>query len=532
MSKTRVLVPALVCAATAAVVAGSIGAAADSGYPRVTASTDVTQNNKSPVRDMAIAAVAVDPNNASHIAVVGGDWRAGSCYLYVSTDGGATFAVGKRSPVPAQFDTCTPNGGTNAWAVAFDKAGNILVVTMAANRPGTTAANGSVLLMKTSDNGNNWSSTFVKDNRQVNPPEGAGQVQLAVDNTRNRIYVGWQERGVNVTGYSGQQRRAEVAVSTDGGNSFSQPVDVEGDPSSTLSVGGPNMSLTPDGTLWVFYSQSAASTGSSAVFSSQKPLLRMAKTTDGGQTFTQVGSIGSSIPVNFGFPSFAAAPYGQNGTALVLIYEGLAQGTAGTQYQLRDIYTQSSTDGGQTWGQQTRVTDDNLITDLGNKYVPGITAAPNGRFDAAWVDMRDDNGNLLSNIYSASSNDGGSTWSKNIKVSDQPSNLHYGQFANESDIRSNLGIASNNYAANIVWDSTQNASPSKDVQDIYFGAVQMAPVPASTGTTILYIIAAVAGGLVFAAIVLVIAGMIVRRRRSGTGAPPRAGTPTAGTTAS
>lgn len=531
MRKSRVLVPALVCAATAAVVGGSVGAAADSGYPRVSSSIDVTQNNKSPVRDEAIAAVAVDPNNANHIAVVGGDWRTGVCNLYVSTDGGASFAVGKRSPVPPQFDTCTPNGGTNAWAVAFDKAGNILVVTMAANRPGTTAANGSVLLMKTSDNGNTWSSTFVKDNRQLNPPEGAGQVQLAVDTARNRIYVGWQERGVNVTGYKGQQRRAEVAVSTDGGSSFSQPVDVEGDPASTLSVGGPNMSLAPDGTLWVFYSQSTAATGSAAVFTSQTALLRVAKSTDGGQTFTQVGPIGSSIPVNFGFASFAAAPYGQNGTALVLVYEGLAQGTAGTQYQLRDIYSQNSTDGGQTWGQQTRVTDDNILSDLGNKYVPGVTAAPNGRFDTAWVDMRDDNGNLLSNIYYASSTDGGSTWSKNIKVSDQPSNLHYGQFANESDIRSNVNLASNNYAANIVWDSTQNASPSKDVQDIYYGAVQQAAIPASTGTTILYIIAAVAGGLVVAAIILVIAGVIVRRRRSGAGTPPRA-TPTAGTTAS
>lgn len=527
MRKTRVLVPALVAAATAAVVGGSSGAAADSGYPRVTASTDVTQNNKSPVRDMAIASVAVDPNDPNRIAVVGGDWRAGSCFLYVSTDGGATFAVGKRSPVPAQFDTCAPNGGTNAWAVAFDKSGNILVVTMAANRPGTTAANGSVLLMKTSDNGNTWSSTFVKDNRQVNPPQGAGQVQLAVDTTRNRVYVGWQERNVPVTGYGspGTQRRAEVAVSTDGGSSFSAPVDVEGDPSSTLSVGGPNMSLTPDGTLWVFYSQSAAPKGSAAVFSAQTPQLRLAKTTDGGSSFTQVGPIGSSIPVNFGFPTFAAASYGQKGTALVLMYETIAAGTAGTQYQLRDIYATNSTDGGQTWSQQTRVTDDNLLTDLGNKFVPGVTAAPNGRFDAAWVDMRNDNGNLLSNIYYASSSDGGATWSKNIKVSDQPSNLHYGQFANNSDVRSNTNLASNNYAANIVWDSTQNATPTKDVQDIYFGGVQQAAIPASNGTTILYIIAAVAGGLVFAAIVLVVAGVIVRRRRSGIGTPPMAGTP-------
>ncbi|HEX6538794.1 MAG TPA: sialidase family protein [Candidatus Dormibacteraeota bacterium] len=528
MRKSRLLGPALVTVAAAAVFGGSTGAAADSGFPRATANTDVAQNNKSSVRDMAIANVAVDPNDARHIAVVGGDWRLGTCNLYVSTDGGTTFSVGKRSPLPAQFDTCTPNGGTNAWGIAFDKSGNILVALMAANRPSTISISGSIVLAKTSDNGNTWQTTIVKDNRQTTPPQGAGQIQLAVDNARNRIYVGWQQRGVTVSGYSGTQRRAEVAVSTDGGASFGQPVDVEGDPASTLSVGGPSMSVGPDGTLWVFYSQSSAPKGSATVFSSQKPGLKVADSSDGGSTFTQAGTILATAPAFFGFPNLAAGAY-KGGTALVLVYEAIAQGAAGSQYQLRDIWSQNSTDGGSTWSTPTRVTDDDIGTDLGNKFVPGIAAAPNGRFDAAWIDFRDDNGNLLSNTYYASSSDGGTTWSKNVKVSDAPSNRHYGQFANYSDVRSNVNIASNNYAANIVWDDSRQASPSADLQDIYFGAVQQAAIPESTSTTVLYIIAAVAGGLVAASLILVGAGLLIRRRRSGgrpTAAPPMAGTPT------
>lgn len=520
---------------TTAAVFGATGAAADSGFPRATVNTDVSQNNKSPVRDMATANVAVDPNDARHIAVVGGDWRLGSCNLYVSTDGGATFAVGKRSPLPAQFDTCTPNGGTNAWGIGFDKSGNILVALLAANRPSTDASSGSIVLSRTSDNGTTWQSTLVKDNRQTTPPQGAAQVQLVIDQARNRVYVGWQGRNIPAPGYvpafgaPGTQRRPEVAVSTDDGASFGQPVDVAGDPASTLGLGnGPNLALGPDGTVYAFYATSGAGKASPAVYTSQKPGMFVAKSTDGGATFSKAGTIATTIPTFFGFPAIAAAPYAHGGTALVVVYEAIASGSAGSQYQLRDIWSQNSTDGGSTWNAPLRVTDDDIGTDLGNKFVPGISSAPNGRFDAAWIDFRDDNGNLLTNTYYASSSDGGATWSKNVKVSDVRSDRHYGQFANNSDVRSNVNLASNNYAASIVWDDSRQASPSQDIQDIYYGAVQQAAIPESTSTVVLWVIAAVAGGLVAASLILVGAGLMVRRRRGGgrpTAAPPMAGTP-------
>lgn len=525
----QLLVPAVMLA-TMAVVGGSVRAAADSGYPRVTANTNVAKNAKSPVRDLQTANIAVDPSDPNHIAVVGGDWRAGSCFLYVSTDGGATFAVGKQSPLPPQFDTCTPNGATNPWGIGFDKAGNILVAMLVASRPSTASSSGSVILAKTTDNGNTWSSTFVKDDRQTNPPLGVAQVFLVSDIKNNRIYVGFQQRGVPVAGYldrfGAAQRRAEVAVSTDDGASFSTPVDIEGDPSSTLSIGGPIPALGPDGALYAFYAQSAAGTGSSSVFTNQTPALMVAKSTDGGHTFTSTPIMPvSQQPQFFGFANFTVAPY-HGGTAMVLVFEALAQSGAAAQNQVRDIYTINSTDGGSTWGSPTRVTDDDINTDLASKFTPGISAAPNGRIDAAWIDFRNDNGNLLSDTYYASSTDGGATWSKNVKLSDAPSNRHYGQWANYSDMRSDINMVSNNYAAYVVWDDSRNASPSADIMDTYFGSVQQAAVPASTGTTILYIVIAVAGGLVLAALILVVVGVVLRSRRAAAPKPP------VGTTAS
>ena len=527
MRNSRRLVPALVMVGAAALLSGSVGASADS-FPRVSANADVSQNNKSPVRDMSIANVATDPKDAKHIAIVAGDWRLGTCNLYVSTDGGATWAVGKRSPLPANFDTCTPNGGTNAWGIAFDNSGNILVALMAANRPSTISLSGSIVLSKTTDNGNTWSSTIVKDNRNTSPQQGAGQIQLGVDNAHNRVFVSWQQRGVVVSGYSGTQRRAEVATSNDGGATFGSPVDVEGDPSSTLSVGSPTISVSPDGNLWVFFTQSAAPKGSSTVFSSQTPSGFVFKSTD-GTSFTKSSPLYSTQPQLFGFPDIAVGSYKGNDT-IVLVYEAAASGTAGTQNQLRDIWSQSSSDGGQTWNSPVRVTDDDIQTDLGNKFTPGISASPNGRFDAAWIDFRNDTGNLLSDTYYASSNDGGATWSKNLKVSDAQSDRHYGQFANNSDVRSNVNLTSNNYAANIAWDDTRKASSTQDISDIEFGAVQQAAIPDNTSTTVLYIVAAIAGGLVAAALILLVVGFVIRSRRGGgrpTASPPKAGATTA-----
>ena len=99
----------------------------------------------------------------------------------------------------------------------------------------------------------------------------------------------------------------------------------------------------------------------------------------------------SKEPQFFGYNNLVAAPY-NGGTALVLVFEALAQGSAAAQNQVREVYAMNSTDGGQTWSSQNRMTDDDINTDLGSKMTPGISAAPNGRIDTSWIDFRNDNG--------------------------------------------------------------------------------------------------------------------------------------------
>ena len=218
------------------------------------------------------------------------------------------------------------------------------------------------------------------------------------------------------------------------------------------------------------------------------------------------------------FPEVAVAPNaggGSAGYAVAVVWEDLADGVAGQQ-QVRDIFESQSTDGGKTWSPRKRITDDPL-TNFASKFVPGIAGA-DGRLDAAWVDFRNDNGNLLSDTYASYSSNGGITWSPNVRVSDHSSNRHYGQFANYSDVRGPVGVASDKYAAYITWDDSRNATDAQPVQDVYFAALQQAEVPTSRGYSAVRIGGAVVGGLIAVGLGLVAAGLMLRRRRRGS--PP------------
>ena len=77
---------------------------------------------------------------------------------------------------------------------------------------------------------------------------------MVSDAATNAVYVGWQERNVpNVKDWSAPINRAYVAVSTDGGATFGEPVDIGSGQRSPrnefVSDRGPSLELAPDGSL-------------------------------------------------------------------------------------------------------------------------------------------------------------------------------------------------------------------------------------------------------------------------------------------
>jgi len=78
-----------------------------------------------------------------------------------------------------------------------------------------------------------------------------------------------------------------------------------------------------------------------------------------------------------------------------------------------DIMIAASTNGGQSWGTNVRVND---VT-TGDQRMPDLAIDSAGTVHAAWIDDRTGN----HNIFYANSTNGGQTWSTNLKVTDEES---------------------------------------------------------------------------------------------------------------
>lgn len=502
--------------------AAPLSALADS-LPRVTANSNVTGQDKRPAREHSTPFVLTDPNNPQRIFVAEEELRTRSCELHVSHDGGRTWNTAPGNPLPPAFQFCTANSGYIALPMAWAKDGALLLAMYGLRPQDNDVFSGraSIVLSRTTDEGKSWQSTIVRDNRASDPLEGAWQVHMASDTAHNRVFVGWMAfvkmQGKNV-------RRAEMAISSDGGKTFGSPIDMTGVPAGVSTTNaividraGPSLAVSPDGVPFLLYY--AFTVPSDPKVNKRTAVGLFAATTpDLGKT---VQTYLVQKPSDFlGFPELGVAPLKSGGFALVAIFEDLASDPAAAQQQVRDIFVRRSTDGGKSWSDRKRITDD-PPGGFFNKYTPQIATAPNGRLDAAWYDFRNDNGALLSDVYYTNSTDGGLNWAPNMRVSDAQSNRHYGNFAHYSDVRGPLGIGATNYGAFVAWDDSRNANALTESQDVYFGAVQLAALPPPSENAWLAYAAAAGLGLAVAALLLLAASMALRRRRApGAGAAP------------
>ncbi|MCA1845541.1 MAG: glycoside hydrolase [Actinobacteria bacterium] len=170
-----------------------------------------------------------------------------------------------------------------------------------------------------------------------------------------------------------------------------------------------------------------------------------------------------------------------------------------------------STDGGKTWSDPKRLTDD-PVGNFANKFDPAISVAPNGRIDVGWYDFRNDTGHMLIDIYATYSNDGGATWAPNVRITDRAADRRPGFFVDGGAVRGPLGVASDNYAAHFAWEDTRNATDTNPLSDIYSASLQFRALPGPSSHTGLDLLAAVGGGLAATALVLLLAGWMARRR--------------------
>ena len=125
-----------------------------------------------------------------------------------------------------------------------------------------------------------------------------------------------------------------------------------------------------------------------------------------------------------------------------------------------DVMFAKSTDGGFIFGPPQRINTD--VSTANYQWFGTMSVAPNGRIDVIWLDTREDfPGGLLSALYYCYSEDQGTTWSINKKLSEQFDPLvGYPQQAKMGDY---FDMISDDAGTHLAWANTLNGE-----QDVYY----------------------------------------------------------------
>ncbi len=514
---------------------------------KLVAATQMTKDLEGPARAFTgPTSMVANPDNPRIVVAATADLRSRICYLTVSRDAGRTWRFSEELPTDPAYPWCiNTSAGVPEAMVAWGRDGTLYYAHMAyGDGEGPREGHSSAILARTTDLGETWETTLVRNNRGktgTTAPSVTSVPGLAVDTTgdRDTVYVGFSESYPDApTGDPLRDPHVMIATSTDGGRTFGEPVDVNKYPPPGLTINGTPYKLTMrtgfgapflfarDGVLLVVAGpdilgeepapppEAGANLNPGSWYAYPMPQL-IGRSTDGGKTF-EVKHLGD--PILAGTGSYTGLGWtpdgGPNGTILAVY---AATPATSPTIALADIVVQRSTDGGITWTSPLAI-DDDRPEERFTGFYPQLNVAPNGRVDVAWQDNRETT-DFHFNVRYTYSTDGGRTWAPNVKVNDLPINFNYGVSFN-SDLRQPVGVASTNSYAIVGWADTRHANETTQTQDNYASAIQFAPLPTTRNTTA-PVIAAIFGGLVVAGIILLVA-LQFRNRGGGATPAPRA----------
>jgi len=211
---------------------------------------------------------------------------------------------------------------------------------------------------------------------------------------------------------------------------FEPNVRVDDSGSSTKEQTYPAIAVDADGNIYAAWNDRR----------NNRDDIYFTKSTDGGTTFGPNLKVNDSSKNKRKFPSIAVDPRGN-------IYVAWHDERSGS----RDIYFAKSTDGGMTFGTNTRVDDTGASASAQSIPSLSIIVDMNENIYLAWYDNR--NGN--NDIYFAKSTDGGATFEPSVRVDDTGASISV-------QAKPSVAIGSNGDIY-VTWHDKRNGS-----FDIYF----------------------------------------------------------------
>nr|MBA2725378.1 exo-alpha-sialidase [Actinomycetota bacterium] len=365
-----------------------------------------------PARGRDVIGMSVDPSDPKHIVQTDWEYPGQRCEYHVTFDGAKTWTRGFLTAPPGfpdppcYIDNNHPGGRPSDGSVSFGAGGNVYS-TFSVEHDGDR---NSIIVVRSTDGGRtfNQSIAAIPYSTDVDYRRPKLTVVRGESPKNDIVYVtSWACGGRTIPTSIGNCSNVVFTSSRDSGRTFTEPTPVNSFTAElALASDNSQIAVASDGSIYVVYKTGGIPSAS----------LRLAASHDQGGTWEQ-STVRSSFRSQRGFidPKLAID---QTTDALYLVYEE-ATGSSGS-----DIFLQSSTDAGGAWSAPVRVNDDETAT---NQIAPWVSVAKNGRIDLTWFDQRNTYpGNSLEDVYYTYSTDGGETFAANRRVTDRVGNRDVG----------------------------------------------------------------------------------------------------------
>ena len=337
--------------------------------------------------------VAVNPRNPQQVVTVFQD-NAKAAY---SQDAGHTWQLA-AGVEPANYRV------SGDVSVAFDQQGRAFICYIAFDRLGSFnywghgASRNGVFVRRSPDGGKTWDASHVPVIEHATEPgiPFEDKPYIVSDATTSRyagnLYVGW-------TRWTLTDSEIMLARSTDGGTTWSRPIEIDRHPGLPRDDNGAAEgfagAVAPDGTLYAVWSQD------NDIF--------LTSSRDGGKTFSRARAVIHTAPIMFaiqtleranGFPQIAIDP---RSGRLYVTWSDYRNGDL-------DIFCTTSANKGRTWSNAVRVNND-AVHNGADQFFQWLAVDPvDGSANVLFYDRRGDPQGRKQIVALARSTDGGQTF--------------------------------------------------------------------------------------------------------------------------